>query len=523
MTKPSDAVFLSSASRAGTLLRTSQRLLAPVLLAAVLPSCGGSGQSAPPPPSPDFTVSLAQDTASVGVGDTSPVVNVRTTALNGFSSPVSVEINGLPLGATTSPTSPFSVPVGSSQDVTLTVPVDVAAGETSVTFAASSGTVSHTAKLSLTIVPCLTGGNEQTIQAALGSAAGFADLCPGAVFAVNGPILMGSDFSTGNRLFTAGYPTQLAQKALIRVVDHAGSWPSAEPNSMIWASGTDLRIQNIQLDGNRTNNTYIPASALVRIHGLRNKVDGIYGTDPLGGPGLEAADPNNCADLTVTNNFIGPVGSHIVRTPADPATWGDGIQIHCDRAYVAYNEIRDATDVGLMSFGGKDSVFEFNHIENWASSAFGGLGADPENASDANGHPLPTPLDFSGTIIRNNTVETCCGQHIHVALTVGVHLWCDTPANSATCQYGTGLTYVDNQATGLFGYGLYLGGMNNAVVTGNVVTMTPLTWINCYIPGQNFYVLDHATGTFQDGYTTRTPLHWPCLGPTGSDEAVFYP
>src|SRR5215471_12330915 len=135
----------------------------------------------------------------------------------------------------------------------VSVPVDVAAGDTPVTFAASSGTVSHTAKLSLTIVPCLTGGNEQTIQAALGSAAGFADLCPGAVFAVNGPIFMGSDNSTGNRLFTAGYPTQLAQKALIRVVDHTASWPSAEPNSMIWASGTDLRIQNIQLDGNRTN------------------------------------------------------------------------------------------------------------------------------------------------------------------------------------------------------------------------------------------------------------------------------
>lgn len=150
MTQPAHAVLLSYASQAGSLLRTSRRLLAPVLLAAVLPSCGGgSGQSAPPPPSPDFTVSLAQDTVSVGVGDTSPVVSVRTTALNGFASPVSVEITGLPLGATTSPASPFSVPVGSSQDVTLTVPVDVAAGETSVTFAASSGTLSHAAKLSL--------------------------------------------------------------------------------------------------------------------------------------------------------------------------------------------------------------------------------------------------------------------------------------------------------------------------------------------------------------------------------------
>jgi hypothetical protein len=467
-------------------------------------------------------IALAQDALTVGVGDTSPAVTVSATAVNGFASAVSVAVSGLPAGASTSPQSPFSLAPGSTQDVTVTIPVAAAGGMTSVTFAASSNGLSHAAQLSLTIVPCLTGGDEHTIQNALGSAAGFADLCPGAVFVAQGPILMGSAFATGNRLFTAGYPTQLAQKALIKVADHA-PWPSAEPNSMVWAEGTDLRIQNIRLDGNRTNNTYQPTAALVRIHGLRNKVDGIYGTDPLGGPGLEAADPNYCSDLTVTNNFIGQVGSHIVKTAADTPTWGDGIQIHCDNAYVAYNEIRDATDVGLMSFGGKNSVFELNHIENWASSAFGGLGADPENASDADGHPLPAPLDFSGTIMRNNTVETCCGQHIHVALTVGVHLWCDTPSNNATCQYGTGLTYQDNQATGLFGYGLYLGGMNDAVVTGNVVTMTPLTWINCYVAGENTYVLDHATGTLQPGYTTRTPLHWPCLGPTGADEAPYYP
>jgi hypothetical protein len=495
------------------------------LLAISLGSCGGSGSSSPPPPPPlpDFSISLSQTTVTVGVGDTSPIVTVSAAPLHGFTSAVSVEISGLPSGATTSPASPFSLAASGTQDVTLTIPVVAAGGGTTVTFAASSGTLSHAAQLPLTIVPCLTGGDEQTIKDALASAAGFADLCPGALFVVNGPIIMGSDFSTGGRLFTAGYPTVLAQKALIRVADHTSAWPSTEPNSMIWAAGTDMRIQNIRLDGNRTNNSYVPYAALVRIHGLRNKVDGIYGSDPLAPLGLEAAAPNDCADLTITNNFIGPVGSHILTMPADPAPWGDGMEIQCDRAYVAYNEIRDATDVGLISFGGKDSVYEFNKIENWASSAFGGLAADPENASDASGHPLPTPMDFSGTIMRNNTVETCCGQHVHVALSVGVHLWCNTAANSATCQYGTGLTFTDNQATGLFGYGLYLGGMNNAIVTGNVVTMTPLTWINCYIPGENSFVLDHATGTFQAGYTTRTPLHWPCLGPTGSDEAAFYP
>jgi hypothetical protein len=447
---------------------------------------------------------------------------------NGFAGTVSVAVQGLPPGAVTSPASPFTLQPGQSQPITITLPVDTPDGVTAISLVATSGTLSHTAQVSLNVIPCLNGGNEQTIQAALASSAGFADLCQGATFIVSGTIQMGSYYSMGNRLFTAGYPSDLTQKALIKVADHADTWPNdLGPDSlgypMIAAQGDDLRIQNIRLDGNRANNTYRPYSALVRIHGLRNLVDGIYGTDPLGAPGLESASPDWCADLTVTHNFIGPVGSHIVRTPSDPTTWGDGIQIRCDRAYVAYNEIRDATDVGLMSFGGKDSVFEYNYIENWASSAFGGLGADAENGADANGHPVPTPLDFSGTVMRNNTVETCCGQHIHVALTVGVHLWCDTPSNNATCQYGTGLTYQDNQATGLFGYGLYLGGMNNVVVTGNLVTMTELTWINCHISGEQSYVLDHATGTFQAGYSTRTPLHWPCLGPTGADEAPFYP
>ena len=469
-----------------------------------------------------------QSAVIVGVGDTSGPVSITVGGVNGFDAAVSITINGLPVGATTSPAAPFSVSPGNIQNVTFSIPVDTVAGKVALGVVGGSGTLSHTSNVALTVVPCLTGGNEKTIQDALNSASGFADLCPGAVFIVGGTIQLGSNYSTGNRLFTAGYPTDLAQKALIKIADHSDSWPdSPGPDGlgypMIAAQGNDLRIQNIRLDGNRANNMYKVNSALVRIHGLRNLVDGIYGTDPLGAPGLEAAEPDGCADLTVTNNFIGTIGSHIVKAPGDPTTWGDGIQIRCDHAYVAYNEIRDATDVGLMSFGGTNSVFEFNHIENWASSAFGGLGADPENASDANGHPLPTPMDFSGTIMRNNTVETCCGQHIHVALAVGVHLWCDTPSNGATCQFGTGLTYQDNQATGLFGYGLYLGGMNNAVVTGNVVTMTPLTWINCYIAGENNYVLDHATGTFQTGYTTRTPLHWPCLGPTGSDEAAFYP
>ena len=508
----------------------------PCLLACLmLTACGGGGDGSgggsattPPPPSPDFTISLAQNAVTVGVGDTSPVVSVSAKALNGFTSAVSVEITGLPSGATTSPASPFPLAAAGAQDVTLTIPPDANGGASVVTFRASSGALSHAANLSLTTVPCLTGGSEQTIQDALASASGFADLCPGAVFVVTGPIYMGSVFSTGSRIFTGGYPSDLNHKALIRIADHADSWPDGPGPAgfgypIIGIGGDDITIRNIRLDGNRANNLYKAWSTLIAIAaGHRITIDSIYAVSPLGRPGI-LANSADCSDLTVTNNFIGSVGSHIVPTAADPVTWGDGMQVGCDHAYVAYNEIRDATDVGLILFRGKNSVFEFNHIENWASSAFGGLGADPEEAQDANGHALTTPFDFSGTVMRNNTVETCCGQHIHVALAVGVHLWCDTAANNATCASGKDLTYIDNQANGMFGYGLYVGGMSNVVVTGNVVTMTPLTWINCYVPGQNFYVLDHATGTFQGGYVDRTPLHWPCLGPTGPDEAAFYP
>ena len=73
-------------------------------------------------------IALAQDALTVGVGDTSPAVTVSATAMNGFASAVSVAVSGLPAGASTSPQSPFSLAPGSTQDVTVTIPVAAAGG-----------------------------------------------------------------------------------------------------------------------------------------------------------------------------------------------------------------------------------------------------------------------------------------------------------------------------------------------------------------------------------------------------------
>lgn len=478
--------------------------------ALFLVACGGG--SGPPPAQPDFNFAVFPNILSVGVGDTSAPATLSVNGQNGFAGTVTVTVTGLPEGASSSPASPFTLTPGGSQQVTFLIPVNVSAGELPVTFHGESGSLQHDFAFRLTIVPCLTGGTEAEIQAALDSSVGFADLCPGATFIVSGPLRMGSAYQKGSRIFTAGYPKASADKARIVVADHVDNWPD-DPgdgwgNPVLLANGDDMRIQNIRLDGNIAHNLFKSGyDPLLRVRGQRNTVDSIEAVNTFGPPAVDAVAGPSCTDYRLTNNFIASSGFH----PDPDGHWSDGIQIFCSNSYVAYNEVRDSTDVGLILFGGTNTVIEFNKIENWARSAYGGLVADPETNQDESGHPLPIPQDFSNTIFRNNTVETCCGQHIHVALSAGVHLWCDDTANTGLCAFGTGLTMQDNQLSGLFGYGLYMGGMQELVFTGNTLNMTELTWVNCYEPNQNFYVLDHATGTFQDGYVTRVPLHWPCL------------
>src|SRR5205807_1899681 len=78
---------------------------------------------------------------------------VSISGQNGFSDAVSVMLSGLPAGVTTSPTSPFSVGVGNSQTVTLSVPATVPAGTYTITASGTSSALTHAAPLSLTVNP----------------------------------------------------------------------------------------------------------------------------------------------------------------------------------------------------------------------------------------------------------------------------------------------------------------------------------------------------------------------------------
>lgn len=130
-------------------------VLPPILMIA----CGGGGGSAPPPPAqPSFSISTAPASISVQQGATSGSVSVSVTSQNGFSGSVSIAVEGLPSGVTSLPTSPFSLGAGASQQVTFSASASAATGNATITFRGTSGTLSHTAALALTVRFTLGGG-----------------------------------------------------------------------------------------------------------------------------------------------------------------------------------------------------------------------------------------------------------------------------------------------------------------------------------------------------------------------------
>jgi hypothetical protein len=125
-----------------------------VILGALcaIAGCGNSttpGTGAPSPSNPNFVLSLASPGLSVTQG-TTVSLSLSTTGSNGFSSPVSIQLSGLPSGVTYGPT-PASVTPGSSLSLTITAAATAATGQVGVTVTGSSGSLSHTASFSLTV------------------------------------------------------------------------------------------------------------------------------------------------------------------------------------------------------------------------------------------------------------------------------------------------------------------------------------------------------------------------------------
>jgi len=71
---------------------------------------------------PDFSLSVSTQSVFVPTGVHSENVQLSIVASNGFSQPVSVSVRGLPMGVTSTPTSPFTMNAGTSQTVSFSPP-----------------------------------------------------------------------------------------------------------------------------------------------------------------------------------------------------------------------------------------------------------------------------------------------------------------------------------------------------------------------------------------------------------------
>src|SRR5277367_6135850 len=138
-------------------LRSCAPDVALFLLLLSLPGCGGGSTSIqtqtppPPPPRPDFSLAFSQNSVTVQQGATSTSVTLSADPLNGFTGTVQVTLSGLPAGVVSNPVSPFSVTAGSSAPILFSAAINTATGNSTLTVDGTSGSLSHSASLGLTI------------------------------------------------------------------------------------------------------------------------------------------------------------------------------------------------------------------------------------------------------------------------------------------------------------------------------------------------------------------------------------
>ncbi len=107
-------------------------------------SGGGGGAT------PDFSLSISPTSLSLTAGGSAQPATLTATALNGFTGTIAVALSGLPSGVTASPTSLTLTP-GTPLPVSFTAAASAGAGTSTVEFTGTSGSLSHSTSLALTV------------------------------------------------------------------------------------------------------------------------------------------------------------------------------------------------------------------------------------------------------------------------------------------------------------------------------------------------------------------------------------
>lgn len=99
---------------------------------------------------PDFTLAVAPTSQMITTGASGSQIALTVTAVNNFTGSVAVGVTGLPAGVTASPATLMLAP-GTPQSLSLIAGSTAVAGSASLTFTGTSGSLTHTTTLALTV------------------------------------------------------------------------------------------------------------------------------------------------------------------------------------------------------------------------------------------------------------------------------------------------------------------------------------------------------------------------------------
>lgn len=186
---------------------------------------------------------------------------------------------------------------------------------------------------------CISSGDQNTINNAFrsGGQNAVVQLCPNALIQITGQITLIAD---GQELSTQGYPTD-SSRATIQVA--VGSSAS----TLVYARDlNNVRIKNIQLEGNRQNAGFLPGGdANIVIGGVTSGgqvVSNVASRNTRSWSCLHVIgsgqDNNPCRNVTLINNDIGPCGQSGT-APDGSGLWADGISLDCTASLVQGNTV----------------------------------------------------------------------------------------------------------------------------------------------------------------------------------------
>jgi hypothetical protein len=132
----------------------------------------------------------------------------------------------------------------------------------------------------------------------------------------------------------------------------------------------------------------------------------------------------NGAAGTIKNSTITTAGDHVHVEGCTPSEndegigdWSDGITFNGPGFLITGNTITDPSDVGIVFFGGKNTIIMSNTIQVSSGNygAFAGIAVHPWGFGDVSG------VQVVGNQVISQGDESCGG--IHAGINIGQHMW----------------------------------------------------------------------------------------------------